>query len=205
MKAQTRLFDCECTCEKWIKKIIIFTLGAMFSGCTHTLYLPPVVLSTNSDIGKERKVYVAMPFVDKRDIRNSCGEVGVHDVVCDIDPTQWLANLLVLELKDSGFNVLTQTNEYNGNIPKIEGTLFKVYAEHIPGLVSVNFEMDIHILLSVKTNEGFKAERTFYSKGIDISYLGGSPPYFGQANLKAAQQVIVEMRNAIAELMDNNF
>ena len=186
-------------CQEKYQNISIVVVFMALYGCTNTVYLPPTILSTNTLVGQDRELYITAPFIDKRNIRTNCGV----NTVCDIDPVQWITNLFILELRDSGFVVITNPGRNKGNIPKIEGSLLKIYTEPLSG----SLETDIHIVLSVTTNSGFKAQRTFYVKGTEESSFLHSNPIIlmHQSFLKATQKVVSDMRNAVIELMDDNF
>lgn len=159
-------------------------------------------------------VVMAPSFVDERTDRGRCGmkKVGSKPagrVDCDAPPNQWLAALLVDELRAAGFQVYDHEAPPDQPAVRIEGFLTQLFVE--PD-VETNYyvlhssgryipEADIAVRL-VARGANFEAERRFYVKGVG-GYMGGAMESNFQLALdNSTRKSLRVMVDAIGELVN---
>jgi hypothetical protein len=184
---------------------------AIASACAYpnvALDLPTRGLDASLSGGKGRQVIVIAPFADAREIRERCGlhkngfNVDSADVVCQSDPTVWLAQLLSDELRRTGFEVLDEQAPHRPGALRIEGSLVKLFVEPVLGVWSASLETDLAVKLRVTTGTGLEAERSFFVKGWKGGVLMPTPQPFHTATQRATQRLLEELTRAIFELLD---
>lgn len=171
-----------------------------------TVTPPKAALATNVSGGKHRTVHVVVPLVDNRPIHNRCGmqkngyNMDTADVNCSAEPAQWLADLMTREFKSAGFNVVTSAPS-SPNAVKVEGQLLQFFVEPKVGFFTFTPEADIHVRLVASTQSGLSAERDFYVKGIETSFVG-LEYNFQAASDTAVNSLLKSMVAAVVGLMD---
>jgi len=181
----------------------------MLSGCALTdvnVKPPSSGLKTPIPGGNQRQIIVTAPFSDSREIKNRCGvqkggygnETAV--AVCQGEPAQWLADLLAIELKASGFTVLPSDAGARDSALKLDGVLLKIFAEPVVGAWSTNVETDMNVRLVATSKTGLKAERNFFVKG-ELQSVIWTQGIFNDSVERGAHELLKKMVDAIMELM----
>jgi len=178
------------------------------AGPNFNINLPVDGLKNPIEGGNGREVLVVIPFQDNRTKNDYCG--GVHWALggngsCDIEPGEWLARLLVDELRASGFKVLYTNEPHGPSALKIEGSLLRLFVEPLQGMWTSTHEADLHVKLFASTENGLVAERTFYVKGIkkgipNAFYIGNS--LMPISLRRASNQLLTDMVESIFYLMN---
>ena len=190
-----------------MKKIIIVFILSLLTACA---FVDPHIAPTTrlqdqrtELVGGGRVLVVQMPFVDQRLIKDRCGMqkngygMDTASVICDADPTVWIAKLFVQELRAAGFVVKTDRKSSTVNDIKIHGSLLKLFSEPVPPVI----ETDIHIKLIASTDNGFSAERSFFVKNLQSVSWGSYTGYCQQSIDKATRKVIQDMVSSIVVLL----
>jgi len=190
---------------------VLVALTCLASACAFTdvpLTLPTSGLDPTIPGGRGRQVIVVVPFSDERQIRERCGmqkngyNMDTADAICQSDPNSWFAQLLADELRASGFSVLDDDAEHRPTALRIEGSLIKIFVEPVIGVWSGSLEADLSVKLRVTTQTGLEAERTFFVKGWKGGAQASTSQIFQIALHRATETIVIEMVNAILELMD---
>jgi len=192
-------------------RLPVIVLGCLIlSACafTNVTVNPPASrVSTQLSGGDGRELVVHTPFADERAVRQRCGmmkngyNMDTASVLCSSDPTGWLADLLVAELRAAGFKVMTEGVTSKSNGVMIDGVLLKFFVEPVIGFSTVTVETDIHIKLVATSKNGLNAERSFFVKGSN-SALTGMASNFQPSVDDATKMVIKDMVSAILTLMN---
>ena len=194
------------TRDGWVR---LGVLVSMLSGCALTdvnVKPPSSGLKTPIPGGNQRQIIVMAPFQDSREIKNRCGvqkggygnETAV--AVCQGEPAQWLADLLAIELKASGFTVLPTDAGARDSALKLDGVLLKIFAEPVVGAWSTNVETDMNVRLVATSKTGLKAERNFFVKG-ELQSVIWTQGIFNDSVEHGAHELLKKMVEAIMELM----
>lgn len=171
-----------------------------------TVTPPMAAVATNVSGGNHRTVHVVVPLADNRPIHNRCGmqkngyNMDTANVNCSAEPAQWLADLMIRELKSAGFNVVTSAPS-SPNAVKVEGQLLQFFVEPKLDFFTFTPEADIHVRLVASSQSGLLAERDFYVKGIETSFVGFEYN-FQAASDKAVNTLIKNLVAAVVDLMD---
>jgi len=191
----------------WVR---LGVLLSTLSGCALTdvnVKPPSSGLKTPIPGGSQRQIIVTAPFADSREIKSRCGvqkggygnETAV--AVCQGEPAQWLADLLAIELKASGFTVLPTDAGARDSALKLDGVLLKVFAEPVVGAWSTNVETDMNVRLVATSKTGLKAERNFFVKG-ELQSIIWTQGIFNDSVEHGAHDLLKKMVEAILELMN---
>ena len=189
--------------------ILLWVLVVAFPGCALTdvrLKPPESGLKTPISGGNQRQVIVAVPFSDARQIKDRCGiqkgGYGNETAVafCQGDPAQWIAELLVSELKASGFTVLPAEDGARDSALRVDGVLLKIFAEPVVGFWSGIVETDLGVKLVATSKTGLRAERTFFVKGAEQSIIWPQG-IFNDSVASGSRELLAKMVDAILELM----
>jgi len=149
-------------------------------------------------------VVVVVPFADERLARDRCGmkkngyNMDTANVYCAQEPARFLADLLAKELAASGFRIVPAAE---GGAVRIEGRLMQFFVEPKVGAFTFTPEADVHVRLIASAATGLLAERDFYVKGIEESFVG-TESNFQLASDTAVRSVVKEMVAAIISLLD---
>lgn len=192
-------------------RLVVMVLGlSLLSACAFTdvtINPPSSGVSTQLSGGDRRELVVRMPLADERQIRQRCGmqkngyNMDTASARCSSDPTIWLANLLVAELKAAGFTVRTDRVTSKPTDVKIEGLLLKFFVEPVIGFTTGTLETDIHIKLVATSANGLNAERSFFVKGTHSALMSTTSNF--QASVDdATRKIIKHMVSAILTLMN---
>lgn len=182
----------------------------LLSACAFTeMKVSPGNASINTGIsgGDQREVAVVVPFSDDRQIKNRCGmkkngyNMDTANALCSEPPAAKLAELLATELKKAGFKVSTHGDPQSPTGVKLEGTLLKFFVEPVIGFAMGSLETDIHVHLVATTQNGLRAERSFFVKGTQ-SALAGTESNFQASVDDATAQIVKQMVAAIASLLN---
>jgi len=193
----------------------LLTLGG---GCTFQdarLRAPSADAVASGDrIDGSPAIVMAPSFVDERPDRGRCGMKKAASkpaarVDCDAAPNQWLAKLLVGELRATGFQVYEHEAPPGQPVVRIEGFLTQLFVE--PDVKTEYYvlyasghyipEADIAVRL-VASGASFQAERNFYVKGVG-EYMGGAlESNFQLALDNSTRESLRRMVAAIAELVN---
>jgi len=189
--------------------VLIATLvGA--TGCAFTnvpLTMPVAGLKAPLNGGNGRQVVVVSPFVDQRREPRRCGmqkngyNQDTADVVCTIPPTTWIADLLADELRAAGFTVVKADAPHKPTALKVEGALLQLFVEPMAQSFSARCECDIEVRLDATSDDGLRATRIFFAKGVWQGFAGATGP-FQDSLKKASDGVLSDMVEAIIELMN---
>ena len=157
--------------------------------------------------GNQRQVIVVIPFQDARLNTSRCGvQKGGYgnemaQAVCQGNPAEWIAILLALELKASGFTVLSSEEGARSTALRIEGVVLQVFVEPVVGFWSATVETDLSVRLVVTSKTGLQAERKFFSKGEETSVIWPQG-IFNDSVAGGSRDLLSKMVNAIIELMN---
>ena len=124
------------------------------------------------------------------------------DAVCQSDPLQWIAKLLADELRASGFEVIGSDASHDAGAVIIHGALKKLFVEPVIGMWSGSLETDLETTLTVSSDNGLRAERTFFVKGVQKGVMFSTLGPYHSSLTQASQASLREMVSAIIELMD---
>lgn len=182
-----------------IRNLIVLLFYLLLGGCAFTemhLELPTTGLEEPIRGGDDRTIIVLKPFLDNREDISRCGmkkngyNMDTADATCNISPGDWLSQLLVDELRSSGFNTDTPASDINSNTIIIEGSIRRFFTEPVIGMWSGSLETDIEIDLIATSGSGLRAERKFFTKGVKKGVIvSTSTPY--QTSLKRATEAIL--------------
>jgi len=187
---------------------LIALLGSACAFNNVPLTLPEKGLDPTLGGGRNRQVIVIVPFTDQRAIRNRCGmkkngyNMDTADAVCQSDPSLWIANLLAAELRASGFQVVNSDVPHRAGAVVIQGALKKLFVEPVIGMWSGSLETDLETTLTLSSEDGLRAERTFFVKGVQKGVLLSTLDPYHSSLTRAGQASLKEMVTAIIELMD---
>ena len=185
------------------------TLGGP-TGCAFTkvpLTMPVSGLQTPLTGGNGRQVVVSSPFVDQRREPRRCGmqkngyNQDTADAVCMTPPATWIADLLADELRAAGFTVVKGDAPHKPTALKIEGALLQLFVEPMAQGFSGRCECDIEVRLDATSEDGLRATRIFFAKGVWAGFAGVTGP-FQDSLKKASDGVLSDMVEAIIELMN---
>jgi hypothetical protein len=126
--------------------------------------------------------------------------VDTADIVCSEDPTRWIGRHLAAQLRDAGFDVIEGAETVTPTTFQVRGSLVLFFSEPVIHLVSVGNEMDIAAQLTVRTETGLEATRSFYAKGDDSSVIAWTLPLAEKSYQEAADRIVREMVIAIVNL-----
>jgi len=181
----------------------------LLSGCAFTeVKLTPgkAPIDTGITGGEQREVAVVIPFADERQIKNRCGmkkngyNMDTANAVCTEPPATRLAELLAAEFKKAGFKVTQGEPAAPGGV-KIAGTLVKFFVEPVIGFAMGALETDIQIRLEASTQNGLRAERSFFVKGTQSAMVGSDSNYQASMN-DAIGQIVKQMVAAVVSLFN---
>lgn len=190
--------------------MLIAISSLFFIGCHKDIRLNMSISGLNVPIegGNGREVIVIKPFSDNRSEKQRCGmqKDGQGDktaeVLCNREPSEWIAQSLADELRASGFKVLDSITPHQQGVFKIEGSLLKFYVEPVLGIWSHTLETDLQVKLMVKTENGLHAERTFFAKGIKKGVQSGGIASYNVSLKRATNELLTEMVEGIFFLMN---
>ena len=181
------------------------------AGCAFTdmtVHPPdPTRVVAPSSLGRGREVVITAPFADARAIRKRCGmkkngyNVDTADVHCSVTPSEWVARALAAGLAQSGFNVLINQPGSSPATPRIEGDVVTFFVEPKINLFTYVPETDIGVTLHVTSPTGLAADRSFYFKGGQDTFLGTDDTFQDSAS-DATRKAVAGMVGAITELLD---
>lgn len=183
------------------------------SGCAFTeipLTLPANALRTPVEGGNGRQVIVVVPFQDERRIKHRCGmqkngyNMDTADAKCLSDPNEWIARVLANALRSAGFDVRKESEDHKPSALRVSGSTLKVFVEPVIGAWSGSLEADLSMRLSVTTETGLEAKRTFFVKGWKGGVLASTMQPYHDALDRAAQAIVEEMVRAIVDLADSD-
>src|SRR5262245_28978193 len=181
---------------------LLLTAGCAFQTVPITL---PKTATTGLRGGEGRRVVVAIPFADERSDRQRCGtqknayNMATADAICSEDPAVWIAGMLAQELRSAGFSVLDDSDQRPRSAVRIKGTLIQFFIEPVIGFTSGTLESDLHVKLTLSSESGLRADRSFYVKGTE-SALFGTHGEFQKAVDESVEQMLKEMVSAILSL-----
>jgi hypothetical protein len=193
-------------------------LLALGGGCAFQdarLQVPSAnAVASDYRVGGSPAIVMAPSFVDERPDRGRCGMKKAASkpagrVDCDTAPNQWLAKLLVDELRAAGFQVYDHEAPPGQAAVRIEGFLTQLFVE--PDVETSYYmlfsggyylpEADIAVRL-VARGASFQAERRFYVKDVG-DYRGGAlESNFQLALDNSTRQSLRLMVAAIGELVN---
>jgi len=182
---------------------------SLLCGCAFTdvrIDLPKRAWLTKQALAKGRPVVVHVPFEDGRKIRDRCGmqkngyNMDTADALCQQDPAEWIAKQLAAELTLAGFEVLATDAPHEPGTLEIEGSLLKIFIEPVIGMWTGSLEADLDVKLVVSTEDGLRAEREFFVKGIQGGQMVSLPFAYQLALDHATESIMREMVLAIVEL-----
>lgn len=165
-------------------------------------------------IGGSPAIVMAPSFVDERPDRGRCGMKKAAGkpagrVDCDAAPNQWLAKLLVDELRAAGFRVYDREAPSGQPAVRIEGFLTQLFVE--PDVEASYYvvdgggyyvpEADIAVRL-VASGASFQAERRFYVKAVGEDTGGALESNFQLALDNSTRESLRRMVAAIGELVN---
>ncbi len=194
-----------------VKVSLFVTLFFVLSGCAFTdldLEMPANGLENPIIGGKDREIFITIPFADKTPSPKRCGmkkngyNMDTADAICTTPPGTWLAKLLADELRASGFTLIESAAAKKDNALVINGTISKVFVEPIIGFWSGSLEADLEVSLVATTASGLKAERKFFSKGIKKGLFAATQTPYQTALKRATDQLLEDMVEAIFYLMN---
>lgn len=157
--------------------------------------------------GEGREVVIVVPFTDQRQIKQRCGmkkngyNMDTADVFCNAPPAARLAELLAQTLRDAGFRVKTQGEADKPSGVLVEGTLLKFFVEPVIGFAMGSMETDIQVHLVATSENGLRAERSFFVKGTK-SAMGATASNYQRSVDQAVQQIVQQMAAAIISLIN---
>lgn len=191
--------------------MLVGLLATILSGCAFTdvqLDMPVSGLEQPITGGNNREVIVSIPFNDTRPHKERCGmkkngyNMDTADAICGIAPSEWIAQLLVDELRASRFKVLPPHAPHGRAALKIEGDVQKIFVEPVIGMWSGSLETDLQVKLTATTETGLRAERTFFAKGIKKGVIAATRTPFHTSLKRAADELLTEMVEAVFYLMN---
>jgi uncharacterized lipoprotein YajG len=185
-----------------VKRLALLLLA--LAGCA---YLPATITMPSRADGTVpapggRKLVIVGPFVDQRAERARCGmkkngsNTQTADVFCAQSPSAFLANRLAEALRAKGYDVRPP----GGAGVRIEGTLLQFFSEPKVNFFDVDVETDINVRLSVQSENGLRADREFYVKGVS-STMVMTDDHFQTASNEAIEDVTRVMVTAIDRLL----
>ncbi len=190
---------------RWLLVLPLILLG----GCAFanlTVTPPQQPISAGLSGGKQRTVFMVVPFTDDRPFKNRCGmqkngfNADTANVYCSAEPAQWLADLLLDELRATGFNVVAAAPS-SARAVRLEGHLLQFFVEPKVGVFTFTPETDIHVQLVASSGSGLLAERDFYVKGVETSMVG-TESNFQAATTAAVRSIVKDMVSAVLALVD---
>jgi hypothetical protein len=189
--------------------MLLVVLAPAVSACALSdvnVKAPESGLETPIPGGNQRQVIVAIPFQDTRQNPGRCGvQKGGYGnetatAVCQGRPAEWLAVLLSLELKKSGFTVLASEQGARDTALKIDGVLLKIFVEPVVGFWSTTVESDFNVKLVATSKTGLQAERTFFVKGEKTNVVWPQG-IFNDSVAHGSRDLLSKMVEAILDLM----
>lgn len=123
------------------------------------------------------------------------------DLQCTVPPPVWLSESLARALTTAGFRVNTNPAMQRPASVRIDGTVLQFFVEPDVGFFTFTPEADISVKLVVSSQSGLYAERTFYFKGVETSFVG-TEDKFQRAADTATKQAVTVMVKAITTLLD---
>jgi hypothetical protein len=186
---------------------LVAALGSVAGGCAFSdvhVTLPPTVPNHLSG-GDQRHVIVASPFADERANKERCGtqkngyNAETALALCTPDPATWLANLLGVQLRAAGFQVVPPGTTPTPNTLVVSGALLKFFVEPLIGFTAITLETDVQVRLTVTSGSGLVADRTFFTKGVASGQVARAGNFETSA-ANAGQQIMDEMVAAIISL-----
>jgi len=187
----------------------MLALGGAGCAFTPVHVYPPAAreVSGISTVGRGREIAVQTPFDDERPDRSRCGtqknsyNTETADVICDLPPTQWVANALVQGLERAGFRVVPFDAPSTPMIVRVHGDLEQFFVEPLPGFFTIDVDADIAVRLVVTSPSGLHAERRFYFKGVKEAVMA-TESRFEAVSVAATQRAVQTMVRAIVALLD---
>lgn len=186
---------------------VLLALG--LGGCAFTK-VPletPHQVHANVHGGGDRQIVLVTPLTDARTDRHRCGmqkngyNMETADVVCQEDPTVWLARLLRAELVNAGFSVLAEDETHKTSAVRVQGSLVKLFDEVVIGFWMLGFETDIQVKLVASSETGLLAERSVFVKGTTHGQVGRAGNF--QNSLQhATEEVVKQIVEDLKALMD---
>ena len=135
------------------------------------IHLQPLTISAPKEGGKQREVIV-FPAVDARASTMRCGmkrngyKAEVGRIYCDREPKDWLGELILLGLNQSGFKIVTTQNAKSANPLRLQPTLKFLFVDDVEAGPNDDFykiAADVHVVLRAESSSGLVAERSFYA------------------------------------------
>jgi hypothetical protein len=182
---------------------------ALLSGCAFsdiTIEPPRAAPAAGRTLGRGREIALVTAFEDRRPQPDRCGmqkngyNMDTADVNCTLPPPKWLADALARGLQDAGF-VVTASPSPSPTAARVEGDVLQFFVEPKLGFFTFTPEADISVRLKVSTPSGLRAERVFYFKSEEVSFVGLEYNFQAAAELSTTQAVTT-MVQAIAGLLD---
>jgi hypothetical protein len=173
----------------------------------HVTQPPFEEMNQLSKLGRGREVFLVMPFKDARPFPKRCGmrkgtfEMDLGDVVCAVPAPMWMAQVLSHGLSTAGFRVNGNWATQRPESVRIDATLLQFFIEPHVGFLTFSPEADISVKLTVTSQSGLLAERTFYFKAEETSFTAREGNYQAAVSTATKKSVAVLVR-AIADLLD---
>jgi hypothetical protein len=165
-----------------------------------------VVTKTNR--GGGRTVVVADSFVDRRPDPSRCGmkkngyNADTAKLFCTGAPATFLPRLLASELRAAGFRVLMSSGE---KLPPadavISGSVQQFFIEPKVNFFGGAMEADVGMTLTVRLADGRVAERRFYAKGDEATFINMLEDGHTAATA-ATRELLASATGAVANLLD---
>jgi len=181
---------------------------ASLSGCAFSdvTIEPPRASPPIRSLGRGREIALVTAFDDRRPQPERCGmqkngyNMDTADVNCTLPPPKWLSDALARGLQNAGF-VVTAAPSPSPTAARVEGDVLQFFVEPKLGFFTFTPEADIAVRLKVSTPSGLRAERVFYFKSEEVSFVGLEYNFQAAADVSTSQAVI-GMVQAIAGLLD---
>lgn len=175
--------------------------GVALGGCAFTdghVKLDPIPTASAAHGGAAREV-VVFPPTDTRSEQARCGVKRntygseTADVLCTPEPSQWLGELVLRGLDRAKFKVVTTQTAHSADPLRIRLRLAHLFIDQIPGMMTVTLHTDINVVVSVDSNAGLVAERSFLVQ-TDTNVLGvvdkGLQAAMDEATARLADRIV---------------
>lgn len=187
-------------------RAVIATGGLLLHGCAFAqvkVKLDPSATVASTE-GLQREV-VVFPSVDERENPRSCGArrnvygADVGRVRCQMEPTQWLNEAVLRGLHHRSFKVVQLHSAKSGSPLHVSLGLRTLFIDEILEGDGVTMVADVEVHVTVRSNTGLLAERSFFVREREFSANESS---YQDTLTLASRRMQNHILDAIVELAD---
>jgi hypothetical protein len=199
------------TTSNHLQLAIPLILWTALSGCALTpgrvvLNADPAAVTLEGGAGRE---VVVFPVEDRREDTERCGvkrnSFGAEtaDVRCQPEPAVWLVELTLRGLHRAGFRPVTLITKTTADPLQLRLELEHLFIDVVPGVLTLTFIADVHVIVRAETASGLVATRSFFVKVKEESALGTNVPY-QRAMDRATKALVARIVRAVVKLADES-